>query len=85
MRSRERRPRSAAGSGRGCSEDKVEWPIPKRVLKRRQRGALFLIERIFWEEGFSEFTYDEEREVFFDYEGNVVLTRHYADRRLLEG
>ena len=53
------------------------------MLKRRQREALFLIERVLWEEGFSEFTYDEEREVFFDYEGNVVLTRHYADRRLL--
>ncbi len=30
------------------------------------------------------FGYDEEREVFFDHEGNVVLTRHYADRRVFE-
>jgi hypothetical protein len=65
-------------------EDKVEWPIPRRVLRRRQREALLVIERVFWEEGFSEFGYDEECEVFFDHEGNVVLTRHYADRRLLE-
>jgi hypothetical protein len=62
----------------------MEWPIPKRVLKRRQREALFEIERVFWEEGFSEFVCDEEREVFFDHEGNVVLSRHYADRRLFE-
>jgi hypothetical protein len=62
----------------------VEWPIPRRVLRRRQREALFVIERVFWEERFSEFGYDEEREVFFDHEGNVVLTRHYADRRVFE-
>jgi hypothetical protein len=42
----------------------MEWPIPKRLLKRRQREALFVIERVFWEEKFSEFVYDEEREVF---------------------
>ena len=62
----------------------MEWPIPRRVLRRRQREALFVIERVFWEERFSEFGYDEEREVFFDHEGNVVLTRHYADRRVFE-
>jgi hypothetical protein len=41
--------------------------------------ALFLIERVFWEESLSEFTYAEEREVFFDHEGNVVLSRHYLE------
>jgi hypothetical protein len=60
-----------------------EWPIPKRVFKRREREALFWIERVFWEEGISEFTYDEEREVFLDETGRVVLSHHYADRRLL--
>jgi hypothetical protein len=58
--------------------------MPRRVLRRRQREALFVIERVFWEEGFSEFGYDEEREVFFDHEGDVFLARHYADRRLFE-
>ncbi len=53
------------------------------MLRRRQREALFLIERVFWEEGLSEFTYDEEREVFLDGAGRVVLSWHYADRRLL--
>ena len=57
-----------------------EWPLPKRALRRRQRDALFEIERVFWEEGFSEFVYDEEREVFLDGAGRVVLSRHYADR-----
>jgi hypothetical protein len=33
--------------------------------------------------GISEFVYDEEREVFLDAAGRVVLSRHYADRRLL--
>ena len=60
-----------------------EWPLPKKMLRRRQREALFLIERVFWEEGLSEFTYDEEREVFLDGAGRVVLSWHYADRRLL--
>ena len=60
-----------------------EWPVPKKELRRRQRAALFTIERVFWEEGVSEFIYDEEREVFLDAEGRVVLSRHYADRRLL--
>jgi hypothetical protein len=55
------------------------------VLRRRQREALFEIERVFWEEGFSEFTYDEEREVFFDRDGRVVLSHYYADRRLFGG
>jgi hypothetical protein len=50
-------------------------------LRRRQREVLFEIERVFWEEGFSEFTYDEERKVFFEHEGNVVLSLYYADRR----
>ena len=62
----------------------MEWPIPRRVLRRRQREALFVIERVFWEEVFSEFGYDEKRQVFFDHEGDVVLTRHYADRRVFE-
>ncbi len=50
-------------------------------MRRRQREDLFEIERVFWEEGFSEFTYDEERKVFFEHEGNVVLSLYYADRR----
>ena len=78
------RRRSTFPGGVGCSEDKVEWPIPRRVLRRRQREALFVIERVFWEEVFSEFGYDEKRQVFFDHEGDVVLTRHYADRRVFE-
>jgi hypothetical protein len=41
------------------------------------------IESVFWEEGISEFVYDEGREVFLDTAGRVVLSRHYADRRLL--
>jgi hypothetical protein len=57
--------------------------MPKWVQRRREREALFLIEWVFWEEGFSEFVYDEEREVFLDGAGRVVLFRHYADRRLL--
>ena len=62
-----------------------EWPLPQKVLRRLReaREALFLIERVFWEESFSEFTYDEEREVFLDEAGRVVLSRHYADRKLL--
>ncbi len=60
-----------------------QWPMPKWVQRRRERDALFLIEWVFWEEGFSEFVYDEEREVFLDGAGRVVLFRHYADRRLL--
>jgi hypothetical protein len=60
-----------------------EWPVPKKELRRRQRDALFTIESVFWEEGISEFVYDEEREVFLDVAGRIVLSRHYADRRLL--
>jgi hypothetical protein len=72
------------GSGRGCLVDSPqEWPVPRKELRRRQRAALFTNERAFWEEGVSEFVYDEEREVFPDAEGRVVLSRHYADRRLL--
>ena len=63
----------------------MEWAIRRRVLRRRQREALFEIERVFWEEGFSEFTYDEEREVFLDRDGRVVLSHYYADRRLFGG
>ena len=60
-----------------------QWPMPKRVQRRRKREALFLIKRVFWEEGFSEFVYDEEREVFLDRAGRVVLSRRYADGTLL--
>jgi hypothetical protein len=78
------RPNAPKGSGRGCLVDSPqEWPVPRKELRRRQRDALFTIERAFWEEGVSEFVYDEEREVFLDAEGRVVLSRHYADRRLL--
>lgn len=52
--------------------------MPKRVLRRRQRKALFEIERVFWEEGFSELLYDAACEVFLNREGQVVLSRHYA-------
>ena len=77
------RPNAPKGSGRGCLVDSPqEWPVPRKELRRRQRAALFTIERAFWEEGVSEFVYDEEREVFLDTEGRVVLSRHYADRRL---
>ena len=61
----------------------MKWLILKRVLKRRQREALFETERFIWEESFSAFTYVEEREVFFDGDGRVVLSRHYT-RRLLD-
>jgi hypothetical protein len=61
-----------------------EWPMPKRVLRRRQRKALFEIERVFWEEGFSELLYDAACEVFLNREGRVVLSRHYAHPKLLE-
>ena len=56
--------------------------LPKTELRRRQRAALFTIERAFWEEGISEFVYDEEREVFLDAAVRIVLSRQYADRRL---
>jgi hypothetical protein len=48
--------------------------MPKRVLRRRQRKALFEIERVFWEEGLSELLYDAACEVFLNREGQVVLT-----------
>jgi hypothetical protein len=71
--------------GRGGSVDSPEeWPMPKRVLRRRQRKALFEIERVFWEEGFSELLYDAACEVFLNREGRVVLSRHYAHPKLLE-
>jgi hypothetical protein len=71
--------------GRGGSVDSPEeWAMPKRVLRRRQRNALFEIERVFWEEGFSELLYDAACEVFLNREGRVVLSRHYAHPKLLE-
>jgi hypothetical protein len=58
--------------------------MPKRVLRRRQREVLFEIERVFWEEYYSELVYDAARKIFLDREGQVVLSRHYAHPRLLE-
>ena len=40
--------------------------MPERVLRLRQRKALFEIEWVFWEEGFSEIVYDAAREVFLE-------------------
>ena len=61
-----------------------EWPLPQKVLRRRQAEALYDIEMIMREEGLSQFVYDEEKDLFRFPDGRFAFSRHHADMRLLE-
>jgi len=62
----------------------VEWPLPQKILRRRQAEALYDVEMFMREEGLSRFIYDEEKDLFRFPDGRFAFSRRYADIRLPE-
>ena len=62
----------------------MEWPLPQKILRRRQAEALYSIEMTMREEDLSEFIYDEEKDLFHFPDGRFAFSRQYADIQLLE-
>jgi hypothetical protein len=63
----------------------MEQPISRGEYRRKETEVLFGIELLLYRWGLSEFIFDEERQVFCDKNGKVVLSRHHADRERLFG
>jgi hypothetical protein len=63
----------------------MEEPISRGEYRRKETEILFGIELLLYRWGLSEFTFDEEQQVFCDQDGNVVLSRRHADRYRLFG
>jgi hypothetical protein len=63
----------------------MEEPISRGEYRRKETEILFGIELLLYRWGLSEFTFDEEQQVFCDQDGRVVLSRHHADRDTLFG
>ena len=67
----------------------MEWPLPQKILRRRQAEALYDVEMFMREEGLSRFVYDEEKYLVCFPDGRFAFSRfafsrRYADIRLLE-
>jgi hypothetical protein len=58
----------------------IEEPISRGEYRRKETEILFGIELLLYRWGLSEFSFDEERQVFCDEIGRAVLSRHQADR-----
>jgi hypothetical protein len=60
------------------------WPIPPAELRHRKAKSLYEIEIVFREEGFFDFVYDEESDLFRFKDGRFAFSRTRADLNLLE-
>jgi hypothetical protein len=63
----------------------MEEPISRGEYRRNETEILFGIELLLHRWGLSEFVFDDERQVFCNQDGRVVLSRHRADRERLFG
>lgn len=63
----------------------MEEPISRGEYRRSETEILFGIELLLYRWGLSEFVLDSERQIFFDQDGNEILSRHHADRDRLFG
>ncbi len=61
-----------------------QWPIPPAELRRRKAKSLYEIEMFFRKEGFFDFIYDEEHDLFRFRDGRFAFSRTHADVKLLE-
>jgi hypothetical protein len=63
----------------------MEEPISRGEYRRNETEILFGIELLLYRWGLSEFVFDDERQVFCNQDGSVILSRHHADRDRLLG
>ena len=61
-----------------------QWPIPPVELRHRKAQSLYEMEFFFREEGFIDFIYDEENDLFRFKDGRFAFSRTHADMKLLE-
>jgi hypothetical protein len=54
----------------------IEEPISRGEYRRREAEVLFGIELLLYRWGLSEFTFDEEQQVFCDQDGRVEGSKH---------
>ena len=52
--------------------------------RRRRANALYVFEMMLREEGFSDFVYDEEKDLFRFSDGRFAFSREWADVDLLQ-
>ncbi len=56
---------------------------PEQLHRRREAEALYKLEMMLREMGFSDFIYDEEENLFRFRSGRFAFSRHHADTKLL--
>jgi hypothetical protein len=56
---------------------------PGQPRQRREAEALYDLEMMLRQMGFSDFAYDEEEDLFRFRDGRFAFFRNYADRKLL--
>ena len=57
--------------------------LPEQPGQRREAEALYDLEMILRQMGFSDFAYDEEEDLFRFRDGRFAFSRYDADRKLL--
>jgi hypothetical protein len=60
-----------------------QWPIPPSERRRRGAEMLYELEMLLREEGYSDFIYDEEKDLFRFRDGRFAFLRTQADMKVL--